>query len=101
MTACYNIIDRAILHEEGEYPEPFSFNPDRFIKDGALDPTVPNPELAVFGYGRRICPGRFIARDSMWITIACTLATFDIQPVKDMNGTPSFPAAEYNWGFLW
>lgn len=97
----YIAINRAILHEESDYPEPFSFNPDRFIKDGVLDPTVLNPELAVFGYGRRICPGRFMARDSLWITIACTLAAFDIRPIKDVDGNPSIPAGEYSWGFLW
>ncbi|KAF9457687.1 cytochrome P450 [Collybia nuda] len=28
----------AMLHDETIYPEPFEFNPDRYIKDGKLDP---------------------------------------------------------------
>jgi len=44
---------RAILHDEEIYPEPFKFNPDRFLIDGKLNPDVQDPALAVFGFGRR------------------------------------------------
>ena len=45
---------RAILHDESAYPEPFSFRPERFLKaDGSLNPEVLDPNIAVFGYGRR------------------------------------------------
>jgi cytochrome P450 len=33
---------RAILHDERVYPDPFMFSPDRFIRDGKLDPDVPD-----------------------------------------------------------
>jgi hypothetical protein len=39
------------------YPEPDSFKPERFLnRDGTVryDPVL----LAVFGYGKRICPGK-------------------------------------------
>lgn len=71
------------------------------MKGGALNPDVLNPDAAAFGYGRRICPGRFMARDSMWITVACTLAVFDIQPMKGPDGCPIVPSGEYSWAFLW
>lgn len=102
-TFCVLIVtfERAILHEEEFYPEPFRFNPDRFIKDGALNKDVLHPDVAAFGYGRRVCPGRFMARDSMWITIACMLATSDIQPAKDSDGRPIIPKGDYTYGFLW
>ena len=102
-TFCVLIVtfERAILHEEEFYPEPFRFNPDRFIKDGVLNKDVLHPDVAAFGYGRRVCPGRFMARDSMWITIACILSAFDIQPAKDSNGRPIIPRGDYTYGFLW
>ena len=52
--ACVCIIYRAILHDEEIYPEPFKFNPDRFLtQDGQLDPAIQDPFIAVFGFGRR------------------------------------------------
>jgi hypothetical protein len=47
---CYS---RAILHDESIYEDPETFNPDRFMKDGQLDPDIRPPETAVFGFGRR------------------------------------------------
>jgi cytochrome P450 len=44
---------RAMLHNEAIYPEPFEFNPDRFMKDGKLNPDIRNPGHATFGFGRR------------------------------------------------
>jgi len=45
---------RAILHDEENYPEPFKFNPDRFLsQDGQLNPAIKDPALAAFGFGRR------------------------------------------------
>ncbi|KAG6827710.1 hypothetical protein H0H87_003923, partial [Tephrocybe sp. NHM501043] len=43
----------AMLHDEKVYPNPFDFNPDRFMKDGKLDPNARDPMHAAFGFGRR------------------------------------------------
>lgn len=43
-----------ILNDEETYPNPSAFNPERFLKDGKLDPSVRNPTVAAFGFGRRI-----------------------------------------------
>jgi cytochrome P450 len=43
----------AICRDPKIYPDPESFNPDRFLKDGKIDPLVFNPEDRVFGTGRR------------------------------------------------
>lgn len=48
----YNDANRSILHDEKVYPDPHTFNPERFLKDGKLDPNVASPE-ALFGFGRR------------------------------------------------
>jgi cytochrome P450 len=88
------LVNRAMLHDESVYPEPSRFMPERY-----LDPNLKPPE-AVFGFGRRICPGRFMARSSMWITIASVLAAFDISPVKDADGVSLIPKEEYTAGSI-
>ncbi|PBK84831.1 cytochrome P450 [Armillaria gallica] len=76
----------AILHDEVAYPDPFSFKPDRFMKNGRLDLSVEDPAIAAFGFGRRICPGRHMAYASVWITVASILATFKITKAVDVDG---------------
>lgn len=44
---------RSILHNEEDYPDPSTFNPDRFIKDGKINPDVRDPTTITFGFGRR------------------------------------------------
>jgi len=43
----------AVFRDPGIYPDPEAFNPDRFLKDGKINPLVLNPEDRVFGYRRR------------------------------------------------
>ncbi|OBZ79891.1 O-methylsterigmatocystin oxidoreductase [Grifola frondosa] len=45
----------AMLHDEAVYADPARFNPDRYAQG------EPDPARAVFGFGRRICPGRHLA----------------------------------------
>ena len=43
-----------MLHNEDVYPDPFTFNPDRFIgTDGKLDESARDPAHACWGFGRR------------------------------------------------
>ncbi|KAG5650135.1 hypothetical protein H0H81_000558 [Sphagnurus paluster] len=62
------------------------FNPDRFMKDGKLDPDAKDPASIAFGFGRRICPGRHMAFSAVWITMASIIATFDISKAVDNDG---------------
>ncbi|EIW59559.1 cytochrome P450 [Trametes versicolor FP-101664 SS1] len=78
----------AMLHDPAVYEDPKEFRPERFIRDGVLDPTVRDPYLVAFGYGRRICPGRHFADDALYITIASVLHVFDIGPPLDGSGQP-------------
>ena len=49
-----------------------------------------------FNDRHRICPGRFFADGTVWLTIACTLACFDIKPVEDpATGAEIPPDVEY------
>lgn len=66
------------------YHDPHSFNPERFLpKPAGRGEPIPN---STFGFGRRICPGRFLGEANVWVVIASILAAFDIKPFKDQNG---------------
>ncbi|KAF7761212.1 hypothetical protein Agabi119p4_10621 [Agaricus bisporus var. burnettii] len=76
----------SILHDPEFYKDPLVFNPGRFLKDGEIDPSVRDPNVASFGFGRRICPGRFFADASLYSTVTHVLTVFDIKPNLDENG---------------
>ncbi|KAF8524547.1 cytochrome P450 [Hysterangium stoloniferum] len=72
----------AMLHDEKVYgPKVDEFNPDRFFLPG-----VKSDISAAFGFGRRACPGRFMAENIIFITIASLLKVFNFSPVKDPDG---------------
>ena len=48
-----DVIFRAMLHDPAFYPDPETFNPDRFLRDGKIDPDVLDPTRMAFGFGRR------------------------------------------------
>ncbi|RDB18406.1 hypothetical protein Hypma_000372 [Hypsizygus marmoreus] len=85
----------AMLHNETVYPDPFEFKPERFIKDGKLNPEAKDPAHAAFGFGRRICPGRYMAFSAVWIAVASIVAAFDITKAVDENGEVIEPSHEY------
>lgn len=85
---------RTILHDPATFPNPSIFNPDRFLDacitktNDSSNPTAVgtvinsflacDPLSVTFGYGRRVCPGRYMADAQIWISIACILAVFEI-----------------------
>ncbi|KAJ3814477.1 cytochrome P450 [Lentinula aff. lateritia] len=74
----------SILHNEDDYPEPHLFNPSRFLdSNGQIDPAIKDPAFPVFGFGRRVCPGKHIALDLLWIAIASILTSYSIEPESD------------------
>lgn len=87
-----------MLHDEQLYPDPYSFSPERFLKDGQLDPNIKDPAEIAFGFGRRICPGRYMAKSTVWIGIASILATFTIEKATDDQGLVIEPLVEYSSG---
>ncbi|KAJ3546253.1 hypothetical protein NM688_g5534 [Phlebia brevispora] len=72
----------ALLHDSEMYPDPETFNPDRFIRDGQLNPDV-RPPTAAFGFGRRKCVGRHLATNTLHLMIASILHVFNIKPVSE------------------
>ncbi|KAF9064431.1 cytochrome P450 [Rhodocollybia butyracea] len=77
---------RSVLHNEQDYPEPYRFNPSRFLDtDGRIDPSVKHISPA-FGFGRRACPGKELALASLWIGMASILTCYRIEPEIDEHG---------------
>ena len=90
---------RAILHDAHTYPDPDAFKPTRYLTpDGLLDQKAPDP-VEAFGYGRRICPGRYFAHDSLFLAMANILAAFTIESPLDELGSIIKPRADFASGF--
>lgn len=86
----------ALLHDPVAFPEPDVFRPERY-----LDPATRSPD-PIFGYGGRLCPGRFLAKATTWLTIANLLATFHIESALDENGNLIQPDdVSYTDGVVW
>ncbi|KAJ3555329.1 hypothetical protein NM688_g2639 [Phlebia brevispora] len=84
-----NIWDVAMCHDPEDYPNPDTFDPERHLdEEGCIDPEVRDPHTIVFGYGRRICAGRYLAKEAIFLTIASILYVFNIRPALDEDGKP-------------
>ncbi|OCH92010.1 cytochrome P450 [Obba rivulosa] len=77
----------AIAYEPNEKYNPESFLPERFLDETQ---NIPDPITWAFGFGRRICPGRYLAEDIIFILMASILAVFDIFPPDDGGITQEF-----------
>ncbi len=111
----YTLIPRHMCHDPTVYHDPFEFKPERFLgmtvvlQRGIL-------EILAFGFGRRyvekssslvhlsmsgrICPGKELADPSLFLSVAMTLAVFDITKSKDAKGCEVEPRYEYTPGVI-
>ncbi|THH18673.1 hypothetical protein EW146_g2333 [Bondarzewia mesenterica] len=91
----------AMFHDETKYPDAFAFKPERF-EDEKKNMELGNNDLPhiVFGFGRRVCPGRWLALDSLWITIASVLSVYTISKPKDVDGAVIEPEIEFTNGIV-
>jgi hypothetical protein len=79
----------AIHYDEDLFPSPEVFRPERYLHaDGTYNEAMPT---AVFGFGRRICPGLHLAEASLFIVLATLLWAFDFAPELDDRGEPIMP----------
>ncbi|KAG7085837.1 hypothetical protein E1B28_003374 [Marasmius oreades] len=88
-----------MTHNPDTYPNPFEFNPDRFISTPGK-PVQKDPRQICFGFGRRICPGLNLAEASVWLCIVMSLAVFNITPVMSEDGKPIIPELENTNGTI-
>ncbi|KAF5012218.1 hypothetical protein FDECE_1734 [Fusarium decemcellulare] len=83
-------------HDPQIYADPSSFDPARYLEPR----NEPDPTTEIFGYGRRICPGRFLADQSLFITISRLLAVFDIKKATDNMGNEIEPKVAITPGLI-
>ncbi|KAJ8096416.1 hypothetical protein PM082_011579 [Marasmius tenuissimus] len=82
-----------MLRDPDVYRDPETFNPERFLGEYPEQ----NPREPLFGFGRRVCPGRLLADASIFVTLATCLAALDISPVIE-NGKPVLPEVKSEGG---
>ncbi|KAL0564103.1 hypothetical protein V5O48_017954 [Marasmius crinis-equi] len=89
---------RGMSRNEAVYSNPDEFDPTRFLSrpQGKGEPHF----TSVFGFGRRICPGRHFATLVLWHAIACTLAALEIIPQTDEMGNPALPKVAFSEGLV-
>ncbi|KAF8993008.1 cytochrome P450 [Cyathus striatus] len=85
----------AMLRNEQDYPESEQFKPERWLNaNGQLNTEIRDSEDIIFGFGRRVCPGKHVGYDVMWLAAASVLATFTISKARDANGNEIEPSRE-------
>lgn len=83
-------------HNPSIYKDPMVFNPDRFL---GSEPELDPGQLS-FGFGRRACPGRYLADGSLYSTVSHVLATLDIKAGLDEQGNRLEIKPEFESGVI-
>ncbi|PSR81343.1 hypothetical protein PHLCEN_2v6422, partial [Hermanssonia centrifuga] len=82
------------------WSDPATFDPERFLNN----PDAGDPSDYIFGFGRRICPGKHLAENSIFVYVSNILANFTIAPpspeVKKDNGIPTPQDATFDNGIV-
>jgi cytochrome P450 len=87
----------ALSRDEDMFPDASHFDPNRHLTDdGKLKDNFVNH--FAFGHGRRICPGRWFAENSLWTAVSAILAVLRIHHAKDSNGDRIEVKLEFSTG---
>jgi cytochrome P450 len=78
------------------YKNPNTFDPTRFLGEHPEQ----DPRAFVYGWGRRICPGRFYADNSVFLMVAMALATLNISAAVDATGNKIVPTVDFEGGSI-
>ncbi|KIJ09366.1 hypothetical protein PAXINDRAFT_87543 [Paxillus involutus ATCC 200175] len=91
-------IDLAISRDEKLYPDPYSFNPDRYFHPAVDEATARrrDPRMYIFGFGRRRCPGANLVESSAWLLMVSVIATLDIGKAIDDQGREIEPEVVFD-----
>ena len=71
---------RSILHNPKNFDNPMEYRPDRYLKDGKLNPDVMDPDSVAFGFGRR-------SVDLLYSIVQRTSNRWHISPVFALEDT--------------
>lgn len=74
----------AISHDSSIWEDPWSFKPERFLKQG-VSIMGSDLRLAPFGAGRRVCPGRTLGLTTVHLWLARLLHHFIWFPAQHVN----------------
>lgn len=86
----------SMCHDPSVYPDPTVFDPNRFLgPDKEADPCD-----LIFGFGRRVCPGRFFADASLFLDIVTILSLFDVNKGVDEMGNELEPELHVRPGLI-
>ncbi|KAF8073623.1 cytochrome P450 [Lyophyllum atratum] len=80
---------RGMSLDENVYADASAFEPTRFLPS-PLGRGEPYP-VGPFGFGRRACPGRHVANDSLWIAIVTILSAMHISKEFGDDGKEIVP----------
>jgi cytochrome P450 len=87
----------AMSRDETIYSKPEAFDPERYAPVSEGGKGEPLPE-GPFGFGRRICPGQYLALSGVYIMMATLLATLDLRCPVDHNGNQVKPRVSFSNG---
>ncbi|KAE9397331.1 cytochrome P450 [Gymnopus androsaceus JB14] len=79
----------AMNRDPDVYSQPDDFLPERFLDD-STGPFTSLNSINAYGFGRRVCVGKYMADNTVWLTIASP---------KDMEGNDIDIPEEYTNGF--
>ena len=67
-----------VMYDPEHFPNPYIFNPDRFIDDNGE--FKHNERIVPFGIGKRLCLGQSLAEKEFFLFMAGFLQKYDISP---------------------
>ncbi|KAF9078787.1 cytochrome P450 2 Le.CYP2 [Rhodocollybia butyracea] len=89
----------AMNRDPNVYPDPDKFMPERFL-NSPTGPFTSINDVHAYGFGRRVCVGRYMADNTVWLAIASVLATLDLRKAKDDEGNEINIPGKYTRTFL-
>ncbi|KIK52524.1 hypothetical protein GYMLUDRAFT_180036 [Collybiopsis luxurians FD-317 M1] len=73
------------------------FAPERHMKEHVKETAI-DPASYAFGFGRRVCPGRFLGENNLFLLVSGLMAIFNVKESPGDNNTPLNP--EYKSGLV-